>query len=410
MSICKKLILSLLILSLLCGCSTTASDSAAEAPTTEAPSTEVPTTEVPVTEITIDTSYVIVADGDDTVQQAALCLQATLSNKMNLSSLLITDKEESKKAIILNTDSSLESGAYRFALEGRSLLITASDSQVLLYAVKQLRQAMSDNDNSAKITQELCGSLSGVTEQLPFTFISQNILFKNIEGGNTVNNRAPRFKQLMAEYAPDILALQENSDDWRFHFSRFFSDTYFSTNNNNVTFFFRKDRYELVEKGFFYLSPTPDMRSQFPGDSGPRSCCWAIVTDKSTGKDLFVCDAHLDWNNDTQRALQLEVMIEQLSSYFAQYPTIACGDYNSPPDGPIYARITQLLTDSQVSAQKDLSTVDFTYHGFGEAASTIDYVLHNQLLSPDLYYILSDDYEGYVSDHYGVMTVFQFND
>lgn len=360
--------------------------------------------------ITLGNSYVIAVDGDDTAYQAAVCLQTTLDRKMRMTALPIVSEAPQQKAIVLKADSGLEAGAYEFSIRGTCLHITASDSQTLLYAVKQLRQAMLDGGKSPQVTEQMCTALSGKTEQLPFTFISQNILYKNIEGGNTVAERAPRFKTLVQEYQPDILAIQENSEDWIFHYKKDFKDTYFSINQNNVTILLRAERYELVDKGFFWLSPTPEMKSQFEGDSGPRTCCWAIVKDNTSGRELFICNAHLDWNNDTQRALQLEVLIEQLSPYFEQYPTIACGDYNSTPDGPIYARACQLLTDSRVSAAKDISTVDHTCHSFGKSASVIDYIFHNGSLQADLYYILSDHYDGYVSDHYGVLTDFRFTD
>lgn len=393
MSILKKIIPFVLIFCFLAGCGATGTNNA------EANQTK---------EITITNDFIIaISKDDDTSKQAALSLQTTFDEKLRLNVLKIDYTSPSKNAIVLLVDSSMDAGSYNFTIEDTVLRVTASDSQVLLYAVKLLRQSLLDH-NSTTITAEQCASLSGRTELLSFTFVSQNILFKNIEGGNTVNERAPRFQKLVYEYQPDIIGIQESSADWRYHYKSLFGKTYFAINQEGVTFLLRTNRYELVEEGFIYLSPTPDMKSQFEGDSGPRSCCWAIVKDKSTNKELFLCNPHLDWNNDTQRALQLEVMIEQLSSYFRQYPTIACGDYNSTPDGPIYARMTELLMDTRVSAPKNISTIDFTCHGFGKSTSTIDYIFHNEELVPELYYILNDDYGGYVSDHYGVLTNFHF--
>lgn len=390
-----KFLIPLLIVSLLLACG----------------KTDPAPTEAPMVDITLANSYVIVANGDDNVNQAALCLQSTIDTQMPpLTALKIVSEDPGQKAIVLKVDEAMEPGAYSFRTAGTSLYISAGNSHTLLYGVKQLRSAMLASETPKTITVDMCKSLSSTVdfENLPFTFISQNILSKEYEGTNSISERAPRFEHLVNEYLPDIIGIQENCPAWMSQYETSFGKTYFQVNQESVTFLLRTSRYELLEKGFFYLSPTPDVKSQFEGDSGPRKACWAIVKDLLTGKELFLCNAHLDWNNDTQRALQLEVLIEQLSSYFDQYPTIACGDYNSTPDGPIYARITELLTHAKESAPVDLSTIDFTCHQFGKSSSFIDYILHNEELVPSKYRILDDYYEGFISDHYGVLTEFSF--
>lgn len=369
------------------------------------------TTEALANDLMLTKSHVVVCNNnaDDTTKQAAKLLQTTMDWKMKFNPKLV-DADPGKNAVVVAVDESMAKEAFEFKIKGSSLYVTAGESHVLLYAIKQLRLALLESEDPRLVTVDMCKKLSGSVDlsNLPFTFISQNILFKNIEGGNTVNERAPRFRDMILEYQPDILGIQENSGGWITHYKNYFGKTYFQINQQNVTYLFRTDRYELVDKGFLWLSPTPYTSSQFPGDSGPRTCCWAIVKDLITEKEMFLCNCHLDWNNDTQRALQLEVMIKELTPYFEKYPTFACGDYNSEPDGPIYARAAELFTHARDSAKRDLSTVDFTCHTFGESRSFIDYIFHTEDFATNYYYILSDHYGGYVSDHYGVLAEFCF--
>ncbi len=369
------------------------------------------TTEPAAVDITVNNSFVIVVPKDavDTTRQAANCLQTTFDEKMRLQELKIVTADPGEKAIVLTEDDTLEKGSYAFKAQGTSLYITASDPHTLLYAVKQLRQAMLDAD-STTITADLCQQLSSSVDygNLPFTFVSQNILFKNIEGGNFVDERAPRFQKLILEYQPDVLALQENSADWVYYCKSYFSKTYLIVDDFSCNVLLRKDRFEVVKDGHFWMSPTPNIKSQFEGDSGPRFCCWVLVKDKLTQREFFISNCHPDWNNDTQRALQVDVLIEQMTPYYEQYPSIACGDFNSEPDGPIYARMTEILQDSYKTNTRNLSDIDFTCHMFGESMKFIDYIFHNEGLKPGPYRILSDMYGGYVSDHYGIMTEFTF--
>ena len=393
----KKLVPCLLAALILLGCGAQSDGSA---------------TEAPMTDITLTKDLVIVVDSKagDTVQQAALLMQTYIDAKMNIARPKIVSEDPGKNAMIVAVDDTMEAGKYTFATKGSSLYITASDAHTLLYAVKQLRFAMVAGGNSTTITAQMCQELCGALDvsNMPFTFVGQNILFKNIEGGNTVLDRAPRYQKLILEYQPDILAIQENSADWVYYNRTYFKSTYFEVETNGCTILLRKDRYELIKNGDFWLSPTPNIKSQFEGDSGPRYSMWAVIKDKLTGKEIFISNSHLDWNNDTQRALQLEVLIEQNAERFEQYPTIVCGDYNSQPDGPIYARITEFFADASKTAAKNISTIDYTCHSFGASATFIDYILHSEDFSVNLYYIMNDMYGGDVSDHYGVLAEMQF--
>ena len=355
-------------------------------------------------------SIVVPAAADNTTAQAAAGLQAYFSNKTNLPMPAITTDDPGENAIVLKVDSSLAAGAYSFVPKNGSLYVTAGNAHTLMYATKLLRQALLDAPGSTLLTVALCESLSGEVpaDNIPFTVITQNILSKEADGGNSITDRVPRLQALVTEYQPDILALQENSPEWQGYYQGFLMEHYFAVNQETVTILLRKDRYEVVEQGFFYLSPTPDVRSQFEGDSGPRRCTWAVVTDKLTGRTFLVYSTHPDWNNDTQRALQVGVLLEQLGPYFEKYPTIGCGDFNTERNSPVYATITAQFLDSAETATRKLSTIDHTCHSFGSTQSYIDYIFHSEALQPESHYIISEMYGGYVSDHYGVCVQFRF--
>ena len=392
-----KIFSILLALSLLCSCGQPAA-------------TDVTT--APAQDIHLENGYVVVVDADapDAAYQAAVCVQATLDEKVGLVKPQIVTKEPSSKAIVMQVDETLSAGQYEFKPTAQKLTIRAGSAHVLLYAAKQLHYALMQAENPKQITVDLCAQLSGTVdaENLPFTVMTQNILFKEIEGGNLVSDRAPRFQKLMEEYQPDILFVQECTGSWFTYFKKYFGDTYFAINSSSNTILLRSDRYELLEQGIKFLSATPDVPSQFDDASSRRNTAWAIIRDKMTDTELYLWCPHLDWNHDEARIKQTNALIGLMEPHFDQYPTLSAGDFNSTPDSPIYARMTEVMADSRASAELDLTEVDHTYHAFYEkSTSFIDYIFHTPQFDVSTYRVLSDNYNGYISDHYGLVAEMQ---
>ena len=368
--------------------------------------------------ITVNGDFVLVVDkdADNTAQQAAVCLQATLAQKFPLFELPIGHTTPEKNAIVLHVDSSMAPGECTLELKSSGIYLTAQESHILLHAARQLRQALLDS-GSPTVTQEMCSTVTQTLtpNDLPFVFLSQNLLSKDADGGNLVADRTPRFEKLMKEYQPDILGTQECSLYWKQVIDSSFGDSYISTqtaanwDKRGNPIYFRADRYEILDAGIFWLSPTPYIFSQFEGDSGPRQCTWALVKDLITNQELLVANCHPDWNNDTQRALQVNVIFQELGEKMQGTHVILCGDFNSEPDGPIYTIVTgNGLLDSHKSASLDRSEVDHTFHGFGADATFLDYIFHSDTLETNLYRIASETYGGYISDHYGVLAELKF--
>ena len=394
----RKFIIILLCALLLCACSA---------------GTTAPTSVSSPESITISNKFTLVTPKNPhvAIKQAAQCMMTALDYKMSLSKLKIESSDPGSNAIVFQVDETMEEGAHKLELKGNSIYLTAQNPHVLLLITRQLRQMMLDNGAEAVVTKEMCNALTGKADMsnLPFRFLSQNILFKDIEGGNTVAARAPRFSDLMKEYCPDILAVQEHSNGWGGYISGEFGKIYTYVNIQGLAFYFRTERYDVLEQGGFYMSPTPNVKSQFEGDSGPRSCIWAIAKDKFTDTTILFINCHPDWNNDTQRALQVEVIFEVLGEKMKEYPTILCGDFNTQPDGPIYPRITQEFNDPYQEAEINLSQINYTSHGFGKSSNFIDYSFYDDTFKATHYYIINDMYNGHVSDHYGTFTDFILN-
>ena len=83
------------------------------------------------------------------------------------------------------------------------------------------------------------------------------------------------------------------------------------------------------------------------------------------------------------------------------------GDFNCYVDSAPYNTVTATLADTHKTAWTDLSTETRTFHAYRETdGGEIDFIFHNEKTTPVQYEIISKDYGGYVSDHYGVIAEF----
>jgi len=173
------------------------------------------------------------------------------------------------------------------------------------------------------------------------------------------------------------------------------------------TILYRKDRFELLDSDTTWLSYTPNEASAVEGSLCKRICTWALLKDKRTGETVLFANTHLDHGTDEVRSQQMTILMDYLADRIGQYPFYLTGDFNCYTNDPPYATVTERLQDSHKTTWTDLSTETRTYHAYKETGGgEIDFIFHNNHTTPIRYEIISKGYDGYVSDHYGVIAEF----
>ncbi len=105
------------------------------------------------------------------------------------------------------------------------------------------------------------------------------------------------------------------------------------------TIYFRKSRFEAVESGVYWLSPTPErpMSTGFAkGWQLPRCAVWAMLKERATGRKLLFVTTHFD-NNTPSQERSAPLFMERTARLGADVPVIVTGDFNSKPGSPAYA-------------------------------------------------------------------------
>ena len=162
------------------------------------------------------------------------------------------------------------------------------------------------------------------------------------------------------------------------------------------------DRFELSDRHYFWLSPTPDEMSYgWDEVSYHRIACCAVVTDKAYGKQFFMMVTHMPLA-DMARSEAAKVIIEREQMYNTLgMPSVLVGDMNATQDDAASATFRTHWEDAYQAT--DPAFVDGPVGTFnGHKTSTdlsvstarIDYIYTRGQLSLKTYKVDNSIYEG----------------
>ena len=171
---------------------------------------------------------------------------------------------------------------------------------------------------------------------------------------------------------------------------------------------FKKEKFEMLSSGNFWLSETPDVMSKMPGAQNFRICTWVRLKEKTTGKSFFYYNLHLDFGPAQNKSLP--VLLSRLDK---NSPVLLGGDFNLSPLSDNYKMITAELSDGRLITPAEADKT--TYHEYGRFKDVldehIDFIFYRGDIRPIEYAVLDDDENRwgkgvFASDHYPVLTKF----
>lgn len=171
--------------------------------------------------------------------------------------------------------------------------------------------------------------------------------------------------------------------------------------------FYRTDMYDLVDKGSFWLSETPEVMSKDWNSKCYRICSYVILKEKSTEKEFVVFNTHLDHVSDEARINGIGVVLDKISQ-FGSLPSMIMGDFNAEEGSATYENVTKDFLDARY--QVDNAVDSCTYQNFGEELdrNRIDYFMISKTgINVKSYKVVTDTFDGvYPSDHFPLLAEF----
>lgn len=177
--------------------------------------------------------------------------------------------------------------------------------------------------------------------------------------------------------------------------------------------FYRKDRFQLLRSGTFWLSENPNAVGIKGWDAAiERIVTWAVLKDKATGKEFAFVNTHFDHIGQVARRESAKLLLAKVDEIANGMPVIVSGDLNSTPDSEVIKILTDANTDNHLTDSRSIAAEilgpSWTFHGFGtvpvESRTIIDYIFIKNKVSVQQVSVISE-MQGkiYLSDHNPVL-------
>lgn len=160
--------------------------------------------------------------------------------------------------------------------------------------------------------------------------------------------------------------------------------------------FYKKDRFEVVEQGNFWLSETPGQPGKGWDAALNRICTWGKFRDKNNGKSFYFFNLHMDHIGVEARKNSARLVLNTIKKLKDKCPVILSGDFNVDQNNESY-----LLLDSSGILRDSYHLAHIRYAGNGtfnnfnpdmKTDSRIDHIFVGKQFSVSRYAILPDVY------------------
>jgi endonuclease/exonuclease/phosphatase family metal-dependent hydrolase len=268
----------------------------------------------------------------------------------------------------------------------------------------------------------LCVAVSCSTEQAkePIKVISYNIRcgvnpgqdgennweYRKQASINMINDEKPTIFGLQEALPPHLEYLKEQLPQYA---SYGIARDDGKTEGEYMTIYYLKDEVELLNCGTFWLSETPETPSMGWDAACKRTCTWAKMRMKRSGKEFAYLNTHLDHVGKVAQREGLALMMKRAAEIVPDgMPVFVTADFNCVTSDPIFEPIKAVMKDARETApQTDRRA---TFNGWKpNATAVIDHIFYRGA-EPKSFRVLCDKNYGapYISDHYPVVLEAEF--
>ena len=242
---------------------------------------------------------------------------------------------------------------------------------------------------------------------------SYNIRNASDKDINAWGNRKKPVTDLIIKLDFDIIGVQEPYDnqipDLDNLLEGYSSVTAPYATRSFLAIYYKKDIFEVLDSGMFWLSETPDEPSEGWDSDEKRICHWAKFKDRKSAREFYYFNTHFYWRYQTARKNSGPLVAQRIKKIAGNAPVVFVGDLNSQPETSQIESVRALLNDAFDVAQTTRKGPENTNLGGGvfqgQPRNRIDYIFVSKDIKvldytshEDLYKDKNGD-DRYPSDH-----------
>jgi endonuclease/exonuclease/phosphatase family metal-dependent hydrolase len=216
--------------------------------------------------------------------------------------------------------------------------------------------------------------------------LSYNIRYASPnDGPNLWKNRKGDMIETLSNINPDLLGLQEVLHIQLLELTNGMKEYSYigvgredgKTKGEYSPILYRKDAFEALDSGTFWLSDTPSQISVGWDAALERICSYARFLHRQSGNEFWMFNTHFDHIGVLARANAARLILEKINALnTSSLPVVVTGDFNLEP----YEEPIKIMQSSLEDVQKELTSTEpnyGTFNGFDTQTSgerRIDYI------------------------------------
>ncbi len=230
--------------------------------------------------------------------------------------------------------------------------------------------------------------------------------------GNGWEQRKEALAKLILQHRLELFGTQEGDVNQMVQLKEllpgyaYISKAYGGTGDlHTCSILYKKDLFEVMDQGVFWLSETPDVPSIGWDATDRRICQWAKMRDRKTGRTFFFFNAHFYWRYETAKRESGPLMAAKIKAIAGNSPVLCTGDFNSTAETSQIRAIKDVLQDAYQVSENGRKGYEDTNLGGGNfqglPKGRIDYIFLSKNISAKNYEVYADQYGAnrYPSDH-----------
>ncbi|MBQ2881877.1 MAG: endonuclease/exonuclease/phosphatase family protein [Clostridia bacterium] len=269
------------------------------------------------------------------------------------------------------------------------------------------------NTSKAKVKdiQRVIDSIETATTYLEDGKIS--VMSFNVRYAEFTPDRIDRVVNLILQEYPDVVGMQEVTDEWKKVLGRRLAGKYEILGHGRdedktgeaVCILYKTESFNLLESNTLWLTDTPEVYSKHPDSNQERIFTYQLLERKTDGQIFLHVNMHLDHKGETARVYQSQIVTSWIEETFGhQYPTVLTGDFNDYQD----SEPLKTFFDAEYEVMNAYGENVRTFQGYNDdpnAGGIIDFIFINDFFVPVSYKVCPEKMDGeWISDHNAIVS------